>query len=271
MSRVNMSLSRAAATSALRQIDYKNPISWEFSGFSQSGGDGIIDVLTRKLLNPNRYFIEIGANDGIENNTAWLAFARRYTGIMAEGIPRLSKRSNYILGPLCLVDCLNLFVNKDNINVIKEKALCMDPDVFSLDIDGIDYYVAKAFLETGFRPKIISVEYNSVFGPSKSITIEYSENIHIERKKGQCPVAYWGCSLNGWKTLFSKYGYKFITVDSNGVDAFFVNPKEFDKSFIDNLGKGIDFRENYSTVWSFGAGWEKQFETIKDKSLIEIK
>ena len=74
MSRVNMSLARAAATSSLRKIDYTNPISWEFSGFSQSGGDGIIDVLIGKLLNPNRYFIEIGSNDGIENNTAWLAW-----------------------------------------------------------------------------------------------------------------------------------------------------------------------------------------------------
>jgi hypothetical protein len=232
MSRVNMSLSRAAVTSALRQIDDTNPLSWEFSGFSQSGGDGIIDFLTRKILNPNRYFIEIGANDGIENNTAWLAFARRYTGIMVDGNPRFSWRCKYLLSPLCLVDVINLFVDRNNIGVIKEKALYLNPDVFSLDIDGIDYYVVEAFLKAGFRPKIMVVEYNSCFGPEKKVTIEYHDNIYEKREKSQLPGIYWGCSINGWKTLLGKYGYKFLTVDSNGVDAFFINPKEFDSKFV---------------------------------------
>lgn len=65
-----MSLARGAATSALRNLDMSNLSSWEFSGFSQNGEDGIIDVLTRNIVEPNRYFIEIGASDGVENNTA---------------------------------------------------------------------------------------------------------------------------------------------------------------------------------------------------------
>jgi len=261
MSKVNMSLSRAAATSALRDIDYTNPLSWEFSGFSQSGGDGIIDILTRKLLSPNRYFIEIGANDGIENNTAWLAFARRYTGIMVDGNPKLSWRCNYLLSPLCLIDTINLFVNKDNIDVIKNKALYINPDVFSIDIDGIDYYVVEAFLKFGFRPKIIVVEYNSAFGPSESITIEYRENIYPEREKGRFPVVYWGCSLNGWKTLLLKHG----------VDAFFIDPGEFSGQFIKQLKKGIDFRDNFSTFWFYKNSWDKQFNLMKDLPFFKIR
>lgn len=271
MSRVNMAMGRAAATNSLRKIDETNPLSWEFCGFSQSGGDGIIDFLTRKLLRPNRYFIEIGANDGIENNTAWLAFARRYTGLMIDGNPRLARRANYLLGPLCLVDILCLFVNKDNVNAVKNKALYLNPDVFSLDIDGIDYYVVKAFLEAGFRPKIAVVEYNSVFGPEKSVTIEYRENIYVEREKGQLPVPYWGCSISGWKKLFAKHGYKFVTVDSNGVDAFFIDPKEFDRAFVRRLKPGPGFKENFSTFWFYKTTWEKQFELIKNQPLIEIK
>ena len=78
--RINMALSRGAATSALRSIDLSDPDTWEFSGFSQSGEDGIIDVLCRNIKNPNRYFVEIGASDGLENNTTWLALARRWNG-----------------------------------------------------------------------------------------------------------------------------------------------------------------------------------------------
>ena len=95
-----MALSRGTATSALRQIDSTSPNSWEFSGFSQNGEDGIIDFLTRKVLRPNRYFIEIVSGDGTENNTSWLAIARRYSGLMIEGNRKLSKWCKYILTPL---------------------------------------------------------------------------------------------------------------------------------------------------------------------------
>lgn len=271
MQKVNMSMSRAAATSALRNIDETHPLSWEFSGFSQSGGDGIIDFLTRKLKNPNQYSIEVGANDGIENNTAWLAFARRYTALMIDGNPRLSKRCKYLLAPLCLVDVVNAFVNKNNASALLEKALYKNPDVFSLDIDGIDYYVVEAFLKAGMRPKIAVVEYNSVFGPEKSVTIEYREDIYRERERNEHPSVYWGCSLKGWKTLFGKYGYKFITTDSNGVDAFFIDPKEFDESFVKNLKEGQGYKQNFSTYWFYRNSWEEQFALLKNCPLIEIK
>jgi len=68
-------------------LDHTDPISWSFSGFSQNGEDGIIDYLASRLRNPNYYFVEIGAADGLENNTSWLAIARRYSGLMLEADP----------------------------------------------------------------------------------------------------------------------------------------------------------------------------------------
>ena len=92
-------MSRGAATSATRQVDPTNPNSWEFSAFSQNGEDGIIDFLSRKLLKPNRYCIEVGSGDGTENNTSWLVTARRYSGLMIEGNKKASERCRYLLGP----------------------------------------------------------------------------------------------------------------------------------------------------------------------------
>src|SRR6478752_6955145 len=68
---ISIALSRAAANISLRILDEKNPVSWEFSGFSQNGEDGILDFLWTKLKTKNRYFVEIGAANGLENNTAW--------------------------------------------------------------------------------------------------------------------------------------------------------------------------------------------------------
>ena len=85
--RIAIALARAAATSALRQLDPARPSTWEFTGFSQNGEDGIVDYLCGRLLRPHRYFIEIGASNGLENNTTWLAMARRYAGLMIDGDP----------------------------------------------------------------------------------------------------------------------------------------------------------------------------------------
>src|SRR2546425_8526004 len=83
--RINVAYTRAAASAPLRQLDPTRPTTWGFSAFSQNNEDGITDYLLGRLRHSNRYFVEIGAGDGVENNTAWLALARRYSGLMIEG------------------------------------------------------------------------------------------------------------------------------------------------------------------------------------------
>jgi hypothetical protein len=41
--KMQLAFARAAATAGIRVIDPANPESWEFSGISQHGEDGIID------------------------------------------------------------------------------------------------------------------------------------------------------------------------------------------------------------------------------------
>ncbi|RLA43500.1 MAG: hypothetical protein DRR42_21665, partial [Gammaproteobacteria bacterium] len=68
--RILIALSKGAAMINSRVVDLTQPGTWEFSGFSQNGEDGILDVLCKQLNVSNRYFIEIGSSDGMENNTA---------------------------------------------------------------------------------------------------------------------------------------------------------------------------------------------------------
>ena len=269
LQKANIFLSRGVISAALRDVNYTDPKTWEFSGLSQNGEDGIIDVLSRKIKNPNRYFVEIGCGNGIENNTAFLALVKRWTGIMVEGDKKQISRMKRFWGPFAIVDCLNLFVSKDNISEIEKLATFKNPDVFSLDIDGNDYYVAMAFLEK-FRPKIIAVEYNSSFGPDLSVAIDYRENIYEERERRELPVMYWGCSLEGWKKAFKERGYKFVTCDSNGINAFFIDEKEFDEDFVKNLGEGFGYAMNISTRWSHGIDWRPQYREMEHLPLLEV-
>lgn len=264
--RINLSLSRGAATAAIRTVNPRNPLSWEFSSFSQNGEDGIIDYLTEKIRNPNYYFIEIGSNDGLENNTSWLAIARKYSGLMVEGDSRLSQKCKNIISRLNLgVECSNLFIDKDNADQLFKTAMYKDPDLFSLDIDGNDYYIAEFMMNAGFRPKILVVEYNSAFGPTSSITVEYRNRLNNDLKNS----LYYGVSIAGWRSLFKRYGYQFVSVERNGVNAFFINPEQFDIEFCKNI-RGMDFQENFYQMQNLRMNWEKQYESMKHMPFTEI-
>lgn len=264
LARVNVALARAATTSHLRAINEHIPTTWEFSGFSQNGEDGITDFLCSKLKEPNRQFVEIGAADGLENNTAWLAIAKKYTGTMIEGDSKLCHRlaktlANFNLG----VQALNCFVTKENAVDIINELPSKNPDMFSLDIDGNDYHVLKTLFENAFRPKIVIVEYNSVFGPQNKITIPYQKT--FDYRKAHTSGLYYGVSIAAWKTLLAEFGYHFVTVESNGVNAFFIRMDYFDRDFIQAL-QPLAFVENFYQFKVFKGGWEHQFSAIQNMS-----
>lgn len=265
LQRINMALSRGAATSAMRRIQLTDPTTWEFSGFSQNGEDGILDVLSRRIRSPNRYFIEIGASDGLENNTSWLALAHRWSGLWVEGDLKTSQWCERMFTALNYgVETLCLFVTQENVQRLTASTLHMDPDVFSLDVDGNDYYLAKMLFEQGFRPKIFAVEYNSSFGPDKSVSIPYQPDFRREND------LYYGCSVAAWRRLFRRHGYQFVTVDNNGVNAFFIDSSQFDGDFVAGL-RGCDFRENFAQMRQHKRPWQEQFALIQGRELTEIK
>jgi hypothetical protein len=240
--RISSALSRAAATASLRLIDPLRPLTWEFNGFSQHGEDGILDYLCGHVTTPNRFFFEIGAADGIQNCTAWLAFAKGYAGVWVEGDPLLCARARMALeGTIWNVHVINRFVEPESVPSLLKMCPHQQPDVFSLDIDGVDYHIARRVLEIGFRPKIWVVEYNSVFGPELALTVPYSAN--FSRWSGHQSGLYYGCSIAGWRTLFSNYDYAFVTVESSGTNAFFIDSTAFGPGFADGL-RGEVFLDN---------------------------
>jgi len=235
-------LARAAATAPLRALNPCDPLTWEFSGFSQHGEDGILDYLCAQLSAPSRFFFEIGAADGVQNCTAWLAYARHYGGVWIEGDPELF--GNAVLAVKGMnwgVYCVNRYVDRDCIAGLLKMCPHTEPDVFSLDIDSIDYHIARRVLELDLRPKVWVVEYNSAFGPERSVTVPYAPRFN---RWAQDPSGlYYGCSIASWRRLFDRYGYSFVTVESSGTNAFFINPAFFPPGFTENL-RGAEFRDN---------------------------
>src|SRR3990170_2205283 len=82
LQRVNIALAKGNIAKNARVLNENDPKSWEFSGFSQNGEDGMLSFLTSKLLASNQKFIEIGAADGLENNLSWHAIVHKWQGVM---------------------------------------------------------------------------------------------------------------------------------------------------------------------------------------------
>jgi len=266
--RIIIALTKGAAMMQARNIDLTRPGTWEFSGFSQNGEDGLLDVLRRQLRKSNRYFIEIGSSDGVENNSSWLVVVEKFNGIMIDGNPELIARARRVIGIYSMgAECKNMFVTVESAKTLKQLAFHADPDVFSLDIDGNDYYVAKALFEAGFRPKIFAVEYNSSYGPERSLTIEYQKDFAF--LSAHPSGLYSGVSIRGWRRFFESQGYRFVTVDRSGVNAFFVDPACFDAAFLDAV-QPLEFVENSFHLTKFRKTHEDQFGMIADQKFVAI-
>jgi hypothetical protein len=76
-------------------------------------------------------------------------------------------------------------------------------------------------------------------------------------------------SIAGWKAFFARHGYRFVTVDRNGVNAFFVDPACFDAGFLSGIA-GLDFAENRYQLSKFRKPWRAQLELIGDQDFHDI-
>ncbi|GGA33346.1 hypothetical protein [Dyella nitratireducens] len=267
--RIAIALAKGNASRAARRVDLRHPSTWEFSGFSQNGEDGIIDVLRSQLKHSNRYVVEIGAAEGTENNSSWLLTIAGYEGLMIEGDPRQSARARRSVGCYAIgSQFVSMFVTLGTVDAIMEKVVFRDPDVFSLDIDGNDWHIANALFAQEFRPKIVSVEYNSAFGPERSVTSKYRDD--FRRSTEHPSKLYYGASLAAWKAFFDKRGYRFVTIDSNGVNAFFVDGMQLDDAFMEGLQPRRGFIENRYQLRAYGCDHVGQLAMMADQPFEQV-
>jgi len=268
LQRIAIALAKGNASRGARRLDLRRPGTWEFSGFSQNGEDGILDVLLSHLPAASRDCLEIGAADGVQNNTTWLALTQLYRVVMVEGDPARSAKAQRLLGASAIATSFACrFVTRDNAAELISLVGSATPDLLSLDIDGNDWYVAQALLRAGMRPKIIAVEYNSTFGPERSVTIPYAADFDYTR--AHPTRLYYGASLRAWHTLFEAQGYRFVTVDRNGVNAFFADPAAIDRAFLDAV-EPLAWAENVYQVRACGARGEAQYALIREMEVVAV-
>jgi hypothetical protein len=198
----------------------------EIKIFSQNGEDGIIDYIVEKLNLKKPSFVEIGVGDYSESNTR-LLYEMYYGNGLIIDINRdlkkkVSQNVNLWKGNLNVVEAQ---VTAQNINSLLKVNMPFSPDLFSIDIDGIDYWVVNELPKK--ISKVFIVEYNPVFGSEAEVTVPYNEN--FSREKYHYSNLCYGASLKAYVRLMDQKGYYLLGVNRLRNNAFFIN-KDYPKS-----------------------------------------
>lgn len=191
-----------------------------FKRFSQGDEDGILAEILRRLEIQTGRFVEIGVGPGGENNTRWLAESG-WSGWWFGKEPLVAHPAGVVF--------VETTITPQDTDIIA-KLPC---DVFSLDIDGNDYWVLKSLLASGFQPNVIVVEYNGTYDAKTRYVMPYTPN--YEWHTGQP----FGASLASWTDLLDLYGYTLVECSSSGANAFFVQ----------HCGQFLDVLEDRATLY----------------------
>lgn len=189
--------------------------------FSQNGEDGIIAEIFRRIGTKDRFFVEFGVGNGLENNTTFL-LSQNWRGSWIEGDAKsVADIRSHFQKPLQSgqLNLLNSFITAENIESLFEQLkVPINFDLLSLDIDRNTYHVWKALKQ--YKPRVVAVEYNASYPPDVNWVCEYNP----ERTWNNS--MYFGASLKAFEQLASDSGYVLVGCDLTGINAFFIRNTE---------------------------------------------
>ncbi|MFO7525147.1 MAG: hypothetical protein R6W68_06805 [Ignavibacteriaceae bacterium] len=246
----------------------------EFKVFSQWGDDGIIQWLIHNLDIKENTFIEFGVENYSESNTRFLLMNNNWSGLVMDGSSKKVKqiKNSYYYWKHDIT-AIAAFIDSDNINMLISSGFSDEKlGLLHIDIDGNDYWIWKTI--DVVDPDIVIVEYNSVFGIERPITIPYHKN--FVRSVAHPSCLYYGTSLKALHILASEKGYAFIGCNSAGNNAYFVKKDLLNENVKEvTLEQGFvlsKFREsNIDSKQLTYAGGEDRVKIIKGLPVYNVE
>lgn len=247
---------------------------YEFKIFSQFGDDGIIQYLVRNVAIENDTFIEFGVEDFLQSNTRFLMMNNNWSGfIMDSSEDALNYLKNQVwYWKYCLTHKA-AFIDINNINDLLESSGLSNIGLLNIDLDGNDYHIFTAIDLSRLNPSIIIIEYNSVFGSERPITVPYRKD--FIRTKAHSSNLYWGASLAALNFAASRKGYSLVGTNIAGNNAYFVRQdllnEKVQELSVKSAFKDSKYRESRNPDYSFSfiAGKDR-YEIIKGMDVVNV-
>lgn len=212
--------------------------------YSQNGEDGITEKIFELIGTTNKKFVEIGYSGNGQCNSAILWRPDlEWRGIMIDAdldnYNGIGHNFKDFPGPTFMHE----FVTAENVNdlISFEGPI----DLFSLDVDGNDFWVWKNLSK--IDPRFVIIEYLEVWGPERSIAVPYDPKFMRNTKKSPCKPGEWGhyyygTSLVAFCKLAKSKGYALVCGDSRACNLFFVK-----KELLNDTLKEIEPKDAYYT------------------------
>ena len=209
-----------AAYIGLEALPYPDRLlAQRFNLYAQNEEDGLVLALLKEAGIRTRSFVDIGCGDN-GGNSGFLAIELGFRGLMIDADERkvTASRRRFDDERIAVEEA---FVTRENVNqLIASHGLSGEIDFLSIDIDGNDVWVLDAL--DAVSPRVLAVEYNSLFGAERAVTIPYQPRFS---RKDVAPVdevgaRYYGASLRGVAVVARRKGYRLVVVEPRGTNAF---------------------------------------------------
>jgi hypothetical protein len=235
-------------------MNSNNINDYEFKIFSQFGDDGIIQYLIKNVQIENEVFIEFGVGNYLESNTRFLMMNNNWSGFVMDGsynaMNNLKVQNWYWQYSL---NHKSVFIDKDNINTVLGSTGFSNIGLLHIDLDGNDYHIFNEIDLSQLNPSIIIMEYNSVFGMDRLITVPYDKK--FVRTKAHFSNLFSGASLSALNYVAIKKGYSLVGCNVAGNNAYFVRKDLLNEKIkelsIEKAFKISKFRESRNQDYSF--------------------
>lgn len=191
--------------------------------FTYHGEDGIIYYLLEQLGPVPPVFVDIGSGDCIKSNCAALATHFNWKGLFIDAdASQLAVGKSFYKQKIKSGVGIKMRKEKitpENVNeILAKEGLTGEIGLLSIDIDGDDYWIWKAI--NTLQPSIVVVEAKVEFG-NRDIIVPYGDVNHHSGDK-----MYNGASIEAFRKLGERKGYKLVGANVYGYNLFFVRKKE---------------------------------------------
>jgi hypothetical protein len=159
----------------------------------------------------NGYLVDIGAADGIrQSSTVGFLNSSGWEGTLFEYSSDSFSRLAFVYNDSQKINLAKAKVTPKNVVALFEGFdIPRNFEYLNIDIDSYDLSILRELIDSGYRPKIISMEVNEKFPPNIYFEVLYSPD---HAWKGD---HFFGCSLSAAHESLGPRGYRLQNLEYN--------------------------------------------------------
>ena len=227
-----------------------------FRVYSQFEEDGLLLYIFAVIGFQSKKVVEMCCGGGVECMATNLIINHGFEGFLFDGNSVNVANANAFFKSRqdCLLNTPHIqhaWITKENVNdLLINIGATGEVDLFSLDIDGNDYWIWQAI--DAIQPRVCIFETQNVIPSDRSITIPYSADFYCWDKKGY-EQDFRSVSLLAMTNLSKSKGYRLIGAHRHGFNAIYmrndIGLNEFPEVSVESVHQNHWTRYCQETIW----------------------